>query len=109
MDIRFGIRTCSARDESAPRCAMSEDRDLRARLAKLKALCRRAGSSGERLAAGAAIKRLQGRLAGSGERQELEVELQYSLPDVWSADIFCAAWCKHGVRPHRYRHQHQTA
>ena len=82
MDVRFDIRTWSARDESVLRCAMSEDRELRAKLAKLEALFRRAGSPGEKSAAGAAIERLQGRLAGSGEKQEPEVELQYLLHDV---------------------------
>lgn len=108
LDIRFGILTCSARDESEPRCAMSEDSDLKAKLAKLEALFRRAGSLGEKSAAGAAIERLQGRLAGSGEKREPEVELQYSLPDVWSAELFRAVCRKHGVRPYRYRRQRRT-
>ena len=108
LDIRFGILTCSARDESDLRCAMSEDSDLKAKLAKLEALFRRAGSPGEKSAAGAAIERLQGRLAGSGEKREPEVELQYSLPDVWSAELFRAVCRKHGVRPYRYRRQRRT-
>ncbi len=87
---------------------MSEDSDLKAKLAKLEALFRRAGSPGEKSAAGAAIERLQGRLAGSGEKREPEVELQYSLPDVWSAELFRAVCRKHGVRPYRYRRQRRT-
>ena len=87
---------------------MSEDRELRAKLAKLEALFQRAGSPGEKSAAGVAIERLQGRLAGSGEKQEPEVELQYSLHDVWSADLFCAVCRKHGVRTYRYKRQRRT-
>ena len=87
---------------------MSEDSDLKAKLAKLEALFRRAGSPGEKSAAGAAIERLQGRLAGSGEKREPEVELQHSLPDVWSADLFCAVCRKHGVRTYRYKRQRRT-
>ncbi len=87
---------------------MSEDSDLKAKLAKLEALFRRAGSPGEKSAAGAAIERLQGRLAGSGEKREPEVELQHSLPDVWSAELFRAVCRKHGVRPYRYRRQRRT-
>ena len=74
----------------------------------MEALFRRAGSPGKKSVAGAAIERLQGRLAGSGERQELEVELQYSLPDVWSADLFSAVCRKHGVLPYRCERQRRT-
>ena len=108
LDIWFGILTCSARDESDLRRAMSEDSDLKAKLARLEALFRRAGSPGEKPAGGAAIERLQGRLAGSGEKREPEVELQYSLPDVWSAELFRAVCRKHEVRPYRYRRQRRT-
>ena len=69
---------------------MNGDRELRAKLAKLEALFRRAGSLGEKSAAGAAIERLQGRLAGAGMKREPEVELKYSFPDLWRVDLFCA-------------------
>ena len=87
---------------------MNEDSQLRAKLAKLEALFRRAGSPGEKSAAGAAMERLQGRLAGSGEKREPEVELQHSLPDVWCVQLFCAVCRKHGVRPYRYKRQRRT-
>ena len=87
---------------------MYGDRELRAKLAKLEALFRRAGSLGEKSAAGAAIERLQGRLAGAGRQQEPEVELRYSFPDLWSVDLFCAVCRKHGVRPFRYKRQRHT-
>ncbi len=87
---------------------MNGDRRLREKLAKLEALFRRAGSPGERSAAGAAIERLQGRLGKSDRWQEPKVELRYSFPDMWCVDLFCAVCRKHGVRPYRYKRQRHT-
>ena len=84
---------------------MNEDKVLRTKLAKQVALFRRAGSPGEKSAAGAAIERLQGRLAGPGEKSEPVVELQDSRPDIWCVDLFCAVCRQHGVRPFRYKRQ----
>ena len=48
---------------------MVDDKELRAKLAKMEALFPRTGSPGERAAAEAAMGRLHGRLVGSqGER-----------------------------------------
>lgn len=88
---------------------MVDDEELRAKLAKVEALFRRAGSPGERAAAGAAIDRLQGRLGASDRKREPEVELQFSLPDTWSVSLFVAVCRKHGVRPYRYRRQRRTS
>lgn len=89
---------------------MVNDEQLRAKLAKVEALFRRAGSPGERAAAGAAIERLQGRLGASDSKHpEPEVELQFSLPDTWSVSLFVAVCRKHGVRPYRYRRQRRTS
>ena len=88
---------------------MVDDEELRAKLAKVEALFRRAGSEGERAAAGAAMDRLHGRLAGSAGKDEPEVELQFSLPDTWSVSLFVAVCRKHGVRPYRYRRQRRTS
>ncbi|MXW90870.1 MAG: hypothetical protein F4114_12550 [Rhodospirillaceae bacterium] len=88
---------------------MTEDEELRAKLAKVEALFRRAGSPGERAAAEAAMGRLHGRLGGSGKRRpEPEVELQFSLPDTWSVRLFVAVCRKHGVRTFRYARQRRT-
>ena len=84
----------------------SADSVLRARLAKLENLFRRAGTTGERVAAGAAIDRLKDRLQ-SGQA-DLEVELKLSLPDVWSVRLFVALCRKHDVRPYRYARQPRT-
>lgn len=88
---------------------MVDDEELRAKLAKVEALFRRAGSEGERAAAGAAMDRLHGRLAGSAGKEEPEVELQFSLPDAWSVSLFVAVCRKHGIRPYRYRRQRRTS
>ncbi len=37
-----------------------------------------------------------------------DIELQYSLPDVWSVRIFVALCRKHRVRPYRYPRQRRT-
>ncbi len=87
---------------------MVEDTELRAELAKLEALFRRAGSLGVKSAAGVAIERLRGRLTKAGEQPEPEVELQHSPPDIRCVDQFCAVCRKHGVRPYRYRRQRRT-
>ncbi len=88
---------------------MVDDEKLRAKLAKVEALFRRTGSPGEYAAAGAAMDRLHGRLAGSAGKHEPEVELQFSLPDAWSVSLFVAVCRKHGVRPYRYRRQRRTS
>ena len=81
---------------------MAIDEELREKLAKVEALFRRAGSPGERAAAGAAIDRLRGR------HGEPEVELRFSLPDTWSVGLFVAICRKHGLHPYRYSRQRRT-
>ena len=88
---------------------MVDDKELRAKLAKVEALFRRAASPGEKAADGAAMDRLRGRLGGSDRNREPEVELQFSLPDTWSVSLFVAVYRKHGVRPYRYRRQRRTS
>ena len=87
---------------------MIDDEKLRAKLAKVEALFRGAAGPGERAAAAAAMDRLQGRLVGSTRNREPEVELQFSLPDMWSVRLFVAICRKHGVRPFRYARQRRT-
>lgn len=85
---------------------MDAETGLEAKLAKLEELFRRAGSSGERVAAGEAIDRLQARLTDA--RGEREVEMKFSLPDGWSVRLFVAVCRKHGLRPYRYARQRRT-
>ena len=87
---------------------MPNDRELREKLAKVAALFRRAGSPGERAAAGAAMDRLRGRLGASIRDREPESELKFSLPDGWSVRLFVAICRKHGLRPFRYARQRRT-
>jgi hypothetical protein len=82
------------------------DAALREKLGKLEELFRRAGSSGERAAAGAAIDRLRGRLRD--DRSDPEIEMKFSFPDTWSVRLFLAICRKHGVRPYRYPRQRRT-
>jgi hypothetical protein len=89
--------------------AMRDQHDIRERLAKIEALFARGATAGERAAAGAALERLQGRLHKAGDRiREPEIELQYSLPDVWSVRLFVALCRKHGGKPYRYPRQRRT-
>ncbi|RFU14232.1 hypothetical protein DZD18_02780 [Rhodobacteraceae bacterium W635] len=88
---------------------MADDTEMREKLAKLEALFARGATEGERAAAGAARDRLQARLAPEADGPDApEVELQYSLPDVWSVRIFVALCRKHGIRPYRYPRQRRT-
>lgn len=88
---------------------MRSDGDIRERLAKLEALFARGATAGERAAAGAALERLQARLdLAAPATEEPEIELQYSLPDVWSVRLFVALCRKHRVQPYRYPRQRRT-
>ena len=87
---------------------MVGDEELRAKLAKVEALFRETASAGERAAAEAALDRLHDRIGTPRGDREPEVELQYSLPDMWSVRLFIAICRKHGVRPYRYARQRRT-
>lgn len=82
-----------------------DDDELRARLAKLEALFRRAGTEGERAAAAAAIGRIQERL---GRDAPPAIEMKFSFPDAWAVRLFVAVCRKHGARPYRYPRQRRT-
>lgn len=83
--------------------------DIRERLEKLEALFARGATAGERAAAGAALERLHTRLDHAEQAaDEPEIELQYSLPDVWAVRLFVALCRKHGVKPYRYPRQRRT-
>jgi hypothetical protein len=88
---------------------MREQQDIRDRLAKLEALFARGATAGERAAAGAALERLQSRI-GQAEppSRAPEIEVQYTLPDVWAVRLFVALCRKNGVKPYRYPRQRRT-
>jgi len=83
---------------------MSPETQLRERLRKIEALFAGAGTTGERLAAGAALERVKARLAELG-RRDPEVELQYGMPDQWSRQLFVALCRRYGLKPYRYHRQ----
>ena len=88
---------------------MNNKGDIRDKLAKLEALFARGATAGERAAAEAALWRIQARLDSAGRKTaEPEVELQYTLPDVWAVRVFVALCRKHGVKPYRYPRQRRT-
>jgi len=88
---------------------MAENKDIREKLEKLEELFARGATAGERAAAGAARDRLQAKLSfAADDGDEPEIELQYSLPDVWSVRIFVALCRKNGIRPYRYPRQRRT-
>jgi hypothetical protein len=82
----------------------SDENGIWSRLSKLEALFARAGTPGERSAAGAAIERLQQKLG----TKEPPTELAFSLPDVWSVKLFLALCRKYDLKPYRYPRQRRT-
>jgi len=85
---------------------MSSDQTLRERLRKIEALFAGAATAGEKLAAGAAAERIRARLAKS-QAAEAPVETRFSVPDVWSRQLFVALCRRYGLKPFRYRRMHQ--
>jgi hypothetical protein len=86
---------------------MSPEEQLRARLRKVEALFAGAATPGERLAAGAAIERIKARLQ-EARRRAASVELQVSIGDPWSRQLFLALARRYGLRPFRYPRQRRT-
>jgi hypothetical protein len=77
-----------------------DDRQLRDRLAKIKALFDGATTAGERQAAQAAMDRVRQRL--DQVVPEPEIEHRFSLADPWSLRLFLALCRSKGVQPYRY-------
>jgi len=86
---------------------VSDEASLREKLRKIEALYAGAGTTGERLAAEAAISRVRARLAEAA-RLEPPVEMQLSLPDQWSRRLFIALARRYGLSPYRYPRQRHT-
>ena len=87
---------------------MVDAEGLRAKLARVEALFRSAGTPGERAAAEAATGRLRGRRGGPGTRRVPETEIRFTLPDTRSVRLFVAVCRKHGVHPFRCKRQRRT-
>ena len=84
-----------------------EETQLREKMRKIEALFAGAGTEGERLAAGAALTRMRGRLA-TLQRESPPVEMQFSLADQWSRRLFLALCRRYGLEPYRHHRQRLT-
>ncbi len=86
---------------------MSEEALLREKLRKIEALFAGAGTVGEKLAAEAALERVRARLAESA-KQDVFVEMQFSLGDQWSRTLFLALCRRYELKPYRLSRQRST-
>ena len=87
---------------------MTSEHILREKLRKIEALFAGAATSGEKAAAGAAAERIRRRLNQSADK-ELPVEIKFSIPDVWSRQLFVALCRRYGIRPFRHRRMHRQS
>jgi hypothetical protein len=85
---------------------MTPEHILREKLRKIEALFAGAATAGEKAAAGAAADRIRGRLGQTAGR-EASIELRFSIPDVWSRQLFVALCRRYGLRPYRLRRMHR--
>lgn len=91
---------------------MSDDQQIREKLAKIKALFAGATTPGERQAAQAAIDRIQQRIDGfplPGPVTDPPVEFRFSLTNAWSLRLFLALCRSKGYRPYRYPRMRRTS
>ena len=86
---------------------MSDQTQLREKLRKLEALFAGAGTPGEKQAAEAGLERIRARLAEL-EQSDPAIEMQFSLPDVWSRKLFLALCRRYGLKPYRLVRQRAT-
>ena len=81
---------------------------LRDKLRKIEALFAGAATPGEKVAAGAAAERIRARL-GQTATTEKSIELKFSIPVVWSRQLFIALCRRYGLRPFRHRRMHRQS
>ena len=67
----------------------SPEARLRDKLRKIEALFAGAGTAGEKAAAGAAADRIRV-LLGNATGSEAPEEIKFSIPDIWSRQLFIA-------------------
>jgi hypothetical protein len=94
------------RGEAAASDPMTPEHILREKLHKIEALFAGAATAGEKAAAGAAAERIRKRLGQAAEKEQA-VELRFSIPDVWSRQLFIALCRRYGLRPFRHRRMHR--
>jgi hypothetical protein len=85
---------------------MTPEHLLRDKLRKIEALFAGAVTAGEKAAAGAAAERIRKRL-GQAAGKEPSIELKFSIPDLWSRQLFIALCRRYGLRPYRHRRMHR--
>jgi hypothetical protein len=85
---------------------MTPEQSLREKLRKIEALFAGAATEGEKVAAGAASERIRDRL-GQAAGKEKEIEVKFSISDVWPRQLFVALCRRYGLRPFRYRRMHR--
>lgn len=87
---------------------MTPEQLLREKLRKIEALFAGAATQGERVAAGAAAERIRDRLRLAAG-MEKEIEMKFSISDIWSRQLFVALCRRYGLRPFRYRRMHRQS
>ena len=87
---------------------MTPEQALREKLRKIEALFAGAATQSERVAAGAAAERIRDRL-GLAAGKEKEIDMKFSISDVWSRQLFVALSRRYGIRPFRYRRMHRQS
>jgi hypothetical protein len=87
---------------------MTPDEILRDKLRKIEALFAGAGTPGEKAAAGAAAERIRQRLDQAAGREKV-IEMKFSIPDVWSRQLFIALCRRYGMRPYRHPRMHRQS
>jgi len=85
---------------------MTPEQSLREKLRKIEALFAGAATEGEKVAVGAAAERIRDRL-GQAAGKEKEIEVKFSISDVWPRQLFIALCRRYGLRPFRYRRMHR--
>lgn len=106
-EVDLDVAGCWVFSNSTAGLPMSTESQLREKLRKIEALFAGAGTTGERLAAEAALERVRERLAELG-RQDPSIEMQFSMPDQWSRHLFLALCRRYGMRPYRYYRQRRN-
>ena len=92
--------------------SMSDDQQIREKLAKIKALFAGATTPGERQAAQAAIDRLQQRIDGVPQASPVPdppMEFRFSLTNPWSLRLFLALARSKGLKPYRHPRMRRTS
>lgn len=91
---------------------MTDDQQIREKLAKIKALFAGATTTGERQAAQAAIDRIQQRIDGitaPGPVADPPMEFRFSLTNPWSLRLFLALCRSKQYKPYRHPRMRRTS